>query len=314
MLGIEIRKIILSLPTAKPGLCAGPVRGIHFHVNQPLFVSGGDDYKLKVPALAVAAAGRGRAARAGGGWRCGLPELARPRQVWDYKKRRCMFTLLGHLDYIRIVQFHNEHPWICSASDDQTIRIWNFISRSCITVLTGHNHYVMSAQFHPAGVEGGGARGHGLARPDRPRLGCLRPQAQVLKNRPAGPQSVGPGAWADLFGAGDAVVKYVLEGHDRGVNRASFHPNLPLLVSGADDRQVKLWRMNDTKAWEVDTLRGHVNNVSCVLFHPRLELIISNSEDKSIHVWDMSKRTTIATFRRGAPPAAPPPDAPHHAL
>ena len=21
------------------------------------------------------------------------------------------------------------------------------------------------------------------------------------------------------------------------------------------------WRMNDTKAWEVDTLRGHVNNV-----------------------------------------------------
>ena len=133
-------------------------------------------------------------------------------------------------------------------------------------------------------------------------------------NRPAGPQSVGPGAWADLFGAGDAVVKYVLEGHDRGVNRASFHPNLPLLVSGADDRQVKLWRMNDTKALEVDTLRGHVNNVSCVLFHPRLELIISNSEDKSIHVWDMSKRTTIATFRRGAPPAAPPPDAPRRAL
>ena len=74
---------------------------------------------------------------------------------------------------------------------------------------------------------------------------------------------------ADLFGGGDAVVKYVLEGHDRGVNWASFHPSLPLIVSGADDRQVKLWRMNDTKAWEVDTLRGHVNNVSCVLFHPK---------------------------------------------
>lgn len=26
----------------------GPVRGIHFHSNQPLFVSGGDDYKIKV--------------------------------------------------------------------------------------------------------------------------------------------------------------------------------------------------------------------------------------------------------------------------
>ena len=27
---------------------AGPVRGIDFHSNQPLFVSGGDDYKIKV--------------------------------------------------------------------------------------------------------------------------------------------------------------------------------------------------------------------------------------------------------------------------
>ena len=25
----------------------GPVRGVHFHSSQPLFVSGGDDYKLK---------------------------------------------------------------------------------------------------------------------------------------------------------------------------------------------------------------------------------------------------------------------------
>lgn len=48
----------------------------------------------------------------------------------------------------------------------------------------------------------------------------------------------------DLFGGGDAVVKYVLEGHDRGVNWAAFHPTLSLIVSGADDRQVKLWRIN----------------------------------------------------------------------
>ena len=26
----------------------GPVRGVDFHTNQPLFVSGGDDYKIKV--------------------------------------------------------------------------------------------------------------------------------------------------------------------------------------------------------------------------------------------------------------------------
>ncbi|XP_018332981.1 coatomer subunit alpha [Agrilus planipennis] len=240
----------------------GPVRGICFHNQQPLFVSGGDDYKIK---------------------------------VWNYKQKRCIFTLLGHLDYIRTTMFHHEYPWIVSASDDQTIRIWNWQSRTCICVLTGHNHYVMCAMFHPnedllvsASLDQtvrvwdiSGLRKKNVA----PGPGGLD---EHLKN---------PGT-TDLFGQADAVVKIVLEGHDRGVNWACFHPTLPLIVSGADDRQIKLWRMNDSKAWEVDTCRGHYNNVSCVLFHPRQELILSNSEDKSIRVWDMTKRTCLHTFRR----------------
>lgn len=237
----------------------GPVRGVDFHRSQPLFVSGGDDYKIK---------------------------------VWNYKLRRCLFTLLGHLDYIRTVQFHHEYPWIVSASDDQTIRLWNWQSRTCLAVLTGHNHYVMSASFHPkedlvvsASLDQtvrvwdiGGLRKKSVA-----------PMEDILRI---------PQMNADLFGGGDTSVKYVLEGHDRGVNWASFHPTLPLIVSGADDRQVKLWRMNDTKAWEVDTLRGHVNNVSCVIFHAKQDIIVSNSEDKSIRVWDMSKRSGVQTFKR----------------
>lgn len=51
-----------------------------------------------------------------------------------------------------------------------------------------------------------------------------------------------------MFGNTDAVVKFVLEGHDRGVNWVAFHPTMPLIVSCADDRLVKLWRMSETKA------------------------------------------------------------------
>eukprot|EP00268_Persea_americana_P024120 TRINITY_DN2358_c0_g1_i2.p1 TRINITY_DN2358_c0_g1~~TRINITY_DN2358_c0_g1_i2.p1 ORF type:complete len:1219 (+),score=265.30 TRINITY_DN2358_c0_g1_i2:284-3940(+) len=237
----------------------GPVRGVHFHKSQPLFVSGGDDYKIK---------------------------------VWNYKLHRCLFTLLGHLDYIRTVQFHHEYPWIVSASDDQTIRIWNWQSRTCISVLTGHNHYVMCASFHP--------------KEDLVVSASLDQTVRVWDIGALRKKTVSPAddilrlsqMNTDLFGGVDAVVKYVLEGHDRGVNWAAFHPSLPLIVSGADDRQVKLWRMNDTKAWEVDTLRGHMNNVSCVMFHARQDIIVSNSEDKSIRVWDVTKRTGVQTFRR----------------
>lgn len=241
----------------------GPVRGIDFHRTQPLIASGGDDYKVK---------------------------------VWDYKLRRCLFTLLGHLDYIRTVQFHNEYPWIVSASDDQTIRIWNWQSRNCISVLTGHNHYVMCAAFHPKDDLVVSASLDQTVRVwDTTGL-----RKKTVRGRPSQVDdgNVVSRVNNELFGGDDAIVKYVLEGHERGVNWASFHATLPLVVSGADDRQIKLWRMNETKAWEVDTMRGHSNNVSCVLFHPKHELIISNSEDRTIRVWDISKRLGVQTFRR----------------
>eukprot|EP00163_Fabomonas_tropica_P030426 TRINITY_DN6854_c0_g1_i2.p1 TRINITY_DN6854_c0_g1~~TRINITY_DN6854_c0_g1_i2.p1 ORF type:complete len:1127 (-),score=252.92 TRINITY_DN6854_c0_g1_i2:190-3570(-) len=199
-----------------------------------------------------------------------------------------MFALLGHLDYIRTVQFHHTYPWIVSASDDQTIRISNWQSRTCVTVLTGHNHYVMCARFHP--------------KEDLLVSSSLDQTLRVWDLSGLRKKTVSAGAPTTVntvdWAGNDAIVKYVLEGHDRGVNWATFHHTLPLVASGADDRQVKLWRMNDTKAWEVDTLRGHTNNVSCVLFHPKQDLIISNSEDKSIRVWDMSKRQGVQTMRR----------------
>lgn len=242
----------------------GPVRGVCFHPTQPLLVSGGDDFKIK---------------------------------VWNHKTGKVLFTLHGHLDYVRSVFFHHEHPWIISASDDQTIRIWNWQSRTCIAVLTGHNHYVMCAQFHPyEDLIVSASMDQTVRVWDFTTLKQKSTTAQPmsLEDQIARANST----QMDLFANMDVVVKYVLEGHDRGVNWAAFHPALPLIVSASDDRQIKLWRMSDTKAWEVDTCRGHYNNVSASLFHPHAELILSVSEDKTIRVWDMGKRVAVQTFRR----------------
>ena len=242
----------------------GPVRGIDFHKTQPLFASGGDDYKIK---------------------------------VWSYQSRRCLFTLNGHLDYVRTVFFHHELPWILSCSDDQTIRIWNWQNRSLICTMTGHNHYTMCAQFHP--------------KEDLVVSASLDQSVRVwdisgLRKKHSAPASMSfedqmartGQNQADMFGNTDAVVKFVLEGHDRGVNWVSFHPTLPLIVSAGDDRLIKLWRMSETKAWEVDTCRGHFQNSSACLFHPHQDLILSVGEDKTIRVWDLNKRTSVQSFKR----------------
>ncbi|KAH7905550.1 coatomer alpha subunit, partial [Hygrophoropsis aurantiaca] len=51
----------------------GPVRGVAIHPSRALLATGGDDYKIK---------------------------------VWGKDMQlRCLFTLHGHLDYVRTVQF-----------------------------------------------------------------------------------------------------------------------------------------------------------------------------------------------------------------
>lgn len=102
----------------------------------------------------------------------------------------------------------------------------------------------------------------------------------------------------ELFGNMDGLLKFKLEGHDRGVNWVAFHPSSPLILSASDDRHVKIWRISENKAWEVDTLRGHYNNVSCCLFAPFSDHIITDSEDKSLRIWDVSKRSLLHIYRR----------------
>lgn len=239
----------------------GPVRGCAFHPSQPLFVTGGDDGKVK---------------------------------VFNYQQRRCLFTLTGHMDYIRTVFFHHQSPWIVSASDDQTVRVWNWQSRSCLAVLTGHSHYVMCAQFHPSeDLLVSASLDQTIRVWD---IGSLRRKHSSPASSPY--EAPSPRSGIDLFGAPEGQVKFVLEGHDRGVNWVQFHPTKPLIVSASDDRSIKLWRYNDSRAWETDTFRGHFNNISCVMFHPHADLILSNSEDKTIRIWDYTKRGMQPTIYR----------------
>jgi coatomer protein complex subunit alpha (xenin) len=157
-------------------------------------------------------------------------------------------------------RFHPKDDLIVSASMDQTVRVWDI---SGLRKNTPHSTSSLSSSG-PGGAAGGGGSGAGAFET------------------------------FDTF----STVKYVLEGHDRGTNYATFHPTLPLIISAADDRTIKIWRMSETKAWEVDSCRGHFNNVSNAVFHPKHELIVSCGEDKTVRVWDLAKRTAIQTFRR----------------
>jgi coatomer protein complex subunit alpha (xenin) len=96
----------------------------------------------------------------------------------------------------------------------------------------------------------------------------------------------------------DVTMIHKLEGHERGVNWAQFHPTLNLITSASDDKTIRIWKYSKSTWNEVESLRGHLNNVSCVNFHPKLGFLISNSEDKTLKIWDLQKNSCIETITK----------------
>src|SRR3569833_2804645 len=138
--------------------------------------------------------------------------------------------------------------------------------------MTGHNHYAMCAQFHP--------------KEDLVVSASLDQSVRVwdisgLRKKHSAPTSMtfedqvsrANANQTDMFGNTDAVVKFVLEGHDRGVNWVSFHPTMPLIVSAADARQVKLRRMNGVSEFK----KSHFVVASPSLFLSSSPLTLRNT-------------------------------------
>ena len=201
-------------------------------------------------------------------------------EVYNYKTKRKSCTLYGHFDYIRSVHFHKTQPWIVSASDDQTVRIWNWQNSTNLYVLTGHNHYVCCAQFHPS---------------ESLIVSCsLDLTIRIWDiSALAGHQSLYKG---DILSTTDPQVKIIIEGHEKGIHWVSFHPTKPYIVSCSEDKTIRIWKINESYAYEVEQLRGHTGNVYCAYYLN--DRVISVSEDRSIRVWDVPTNSIIQTYQR----------------
>ena len=200
-------------------------------------------------------------------------------KIWNYESKKCQYTLIGHKDYVRTVQFHKELPWIISCGDDMTIRIWNWINRQLLANATGHDHYVMSAFFHPS--------------QDWIVSASLDSTIRIWDYSVLRKKFFVAGFSQFNVITMDVTMIHKLEGHERGVNWAIFHPTLNLIASSSDDKKIIIWKYSFSNWQQADTLRGHTNNVSCVIFHPKLDYIISDSEDKTLRVWDLNKKSPI---------------------
>lgn len=69
-------------------------------------------------------------------------------RVWDVSVGSCLFTLIGHDNWVRGVCWHPGGKYIISVSDDKTLRIWDIVNKRCYKTVDAHSHFCTSLDFH----------------------------------------------------------------------------------------------------------------------------------------------------------------------
>lgn len=88
-----------------------------------------------------------------------------------------------------------------------------------------------------------------------------------------------------------------LTGHKEwfaGVTSIAFSPDAQLLVSGSEDRTIRIWKLST--GHEIHILTEHSNWINSVAISPDGQFLASCSEDKTIKIWELKTGLELRTL------------------
>ncbi|VDK59151.1 unnamed protein product [Anisakis simplex] len=69
-------------------------------------------------------------------------------KFFDVNVGICLFTLVGHDNWVRGLRFHPGGKFLLSVGDDKTLRVWMISQKRCCKTIDAHSHFVTSVDFH----------------------------------------------------------------------------------------------------------------------------------------------------------------------
>ncbi|KAF8584526.1 dynein regulator [Ramaria rubella] len=80
-------------------------------------------------------------------------------KIWDALSGQCLWTFVGHDNWVRALAFHPCGKYLLSAADDHSVRIWDLKTGRCLKKIEAHDQFVASIVWGRQVVAGGGVEG-----------------------------------------------------------------------------------------------------------------------------------------------------------
>jgi len=91
-------------------------------------------------------------------------------------------------------------------------------------------------------------------------------------------------------------IGYAFEGHQSSVNSVDFSHDGLFIVSGSNDKTVRIWHMNTCES-KVFPIAGNRGSVTCVTVLPDDRFFAASSVYGVVNIWDLETRTLVDNLR-----------------
>ncbi|KAL8920603.1 MAG: hypothetical protein Q9172_004430 [Xanthocarpia lactea] len=214
-------------------------------------------------------------------------------KIWNFEDKST-FLLRGHTDWVNAVRLDSASRTVVSASDDCTVKMWDLDTKQCVRTFEGHVGQVQQVLLMPAEFDfewdeedGSSSTASFQSQPassqttaDPPLKECFG-SGFLANDRPLPPRYMLTSALDStirLWDTANGRCLHTYFGHLEGV--WALAADTLRIVSGAEDRMVKVW---DPKKGYERTFTGHAGPVTCIGLSDNK--ICTGSEDCEVRMY-----------------------------
>lgn len=182
-------------------------------------------------------------------------------RVWSWPDMQLQRSWQAHGQPVNALALSRDGHYLVTGSTAGEVKLWDARQESEPHLLLGPGPAVLRLQFHPQA---------GLVAATFADGGCAL----------LGPALPEPLRWG---------------AHQGGANGMALHPSGELIVTGGDDRDLRIWKLPEAHCQA--TLVGHQKPVQCLRFNEEGDFLLSCSNDLSVKLWDMLTLKELRDFR-----------------